>query len=227
MRTLNRGDEPECDSSNHGHERGKDEHSSVDHDRFHLRNGNGNECFVARLISALMFLHGAMLAQGAALNGSFATVPAASVVNLTTQGRIDWVHWGLYTETSLDRKAGVAPQISDFALLDATNGFAFAYQFGDNANGYSWNDGTPTPAVTNTTTGVWSYGTPLIGSGFKITAPADTATRTVKVYVGAFKARGQLEAHLSDGSAKRPRANRTQGGAVHLCDDDQHYAFRD
>jgi hypothetical protein len=142
-----------------------------------------------------------MLAQGAALNGSFATVPTASVVNLTTEGRIDWVHWGLYTETSLDRKANVEPQISDFTPVDATNGFVLVYQFADNANGYSWSDGTPTTSVTNSTTGVWAYGTPLIGSGFQISAPADTATRTLKVFVGAFKARGQLEAYLSDGSA--------------------------
>lgn len=142
-----------------------------------------------------------MSADGATLTGSFGSIPNGSVVDLTAEGASDWAHWGLYTETSLNRKANVMPQISDFALLDATNGFAYVYQFGDNANGYSWSDGTPIAAVTNTTTGVWAYGTPLIGSGFQITAPADTGTRTLKVYVGAFKARGRLEAHLSDGSA--------------------------
>jgi hypothetical protein len=96
----------------------------------------------------------------------------------------------------------VVPQISDFTPQDAPNGFAFIYQFGDNANGYTWRDGTPTSAVTNTTTGVWAYGTPLVGSGFKFTAPADTGTRTLNVYVGSFKARGRLEAFLSDGSAR-------------------------
>src|SRR5262249_53923247 len=109
--------------------------------------------------------------------------------------------WGLYTETSLDRKAGVLPQISDFAVLDDTNGFAFAYQFADNFNGYSWSDGTPTPAVTNTTTGVWTYGIPIIGTGFQITAPADTTVRTFKVYVAVFGAHGKFKAYLSDRSA--------------------------
>src|SRR6266496_5317727 len=125
-------------------------------------------------------------APGPSLSGNLATIPAGTIVNLTSEGEIDWVHWGLYTETSFERKAGVPEQISDFTVLDAPAGFAFAYQFSDNANGYSWNDGTPTAAVTNTTTGVWAYGTPLIGSGFQITAPADTATRTLKVYVGAL-----------------------------------------
>src|SRR5206468_3247773 len=113
----------------------------------------------------------------------------------------DWVHSGLYTGTSPDRKAGVAPLISDFTLLDATNGFAYVYQFADNYNGYAWSDGTPSAAVTNTTTGVWAYGVPAAGSGFLITAPADTTLRTLSVYVGAFAAAGKFEASLSDNSA--------------------------
>jgi hypothetical protein len=139
---------------------------------------------------------------GPSLSGSFSSIAAASVVNLTSEGEIDWLHWGLYNETSLDRKAGVVPQISDFALLDNTNGFASVYQFADNANGYSWSDGTPTVSVTNSTTGVWAYGIPNRETGFQITAPADTATRTLKVYVGAYAARGIFEAYLSDGSAR-------------------------
>ena len=91
--------------------------------------------------------------------------------------------------------------ISDFALLDATNGFSYVYEFADNYNGYTWSDGTPTVAVTNTTTGVWAYGFPAAGSGFQISAPADTTVRTLKVYVGAFAASGKLEASLSDNSA--------------------------
>ncbi len=140
-------------------------------------------------------------APGPSLSGSLATIPAGTAINLTSEGEIDWVHWGLYTETSVDRKANVVPQISDFALLDNTNGYAYAYQFSDNENGYSWSDGSPTPSVIDTTTGVWAYGVPSADSGFSITAPADTATRTLKVYVGAYAAHAKLEAYLSDGSA--------------------------
>jgi hypothetical protein len=166
-------------------------------------NGKRNGRFAALLLSGLAFLGSVTLVDGALLNGSFASVPAGSVVNLTSEGQLDWVHWGLHTETSLDRKANVEPQISDFTPVDASNGFVFVYQFADNANGYGWIDGTPTASVTDSTTGVWAYGTPLIGSGFQLSAPADTETRTLKVYVGAFKARGLLEAYLSDGSASR------------------------
>jgi hypothetical protein len=123
-------------------------------------------------------------APGPGLSGFLSEITTNRVENLTSEGEIDWVHWGLYTETSLDRKAGVVPQISDFTVLDAQTGFAFAYQFSDYANGYSWSDGTPTAAVTNTTTGVWAYGTPPMGSGFQ-SRRRRPATRTLKVYVGA------------------------------------------
>ena len=43
MRALNRGDETERDSSHQRDEESKDEYCAVDCDRFHLRDGNGNE----------------------------------------------------------------------------------------------------------------------------------------------------------------------------------------
>ena len=156
--------------------------------------------FYARRSSIALFLASRFPAGAASLTASFAAIPQGSNVVLTVAGPVDWVHWGLYTETSLDRKAGVAPLISDFTLLDATNGFAYVYEFADNYNGYTWSDGTPTAAVTNTTTGVWAYGVPAAGSGFLITAPADTTLRTLSVYVGAFAAAGKFEASLSDNS---------------------------
>jgi hypothetical protein len=151
------------------------------------------------LFSAL--LCGTHTINGATLTGSFTPISQGSVIDLTTEGPLDWVHWGLYNETSLNRKATVAPQIGDFKVVDATNGFAQAYHYADNYNGYSWNDGNPTVSVTNTPTGVWAYGTPNIGSGFEFTVPADTSARTLKVFVGTFAARARFTASLSDGSA--------------------------
>ncbi|HEU0009822.1 MAG TPA: Ig-like domain-containing protein [Verrucomicrobiae bacterium] len=142
-------------------------------------------------------------ARGAMLSGSFSSLAANSVVNLTTNGPLDWIHWGLYTATSLNRKAGVLPRISDFTELAAagTNAFLFVFQVTDLAHGYSWSDGTPEPVVNDTHTGVWAYGIPSIGTGFEFTVPADTTMRTLKVYVGLFDARGEMTATLSDGSA--------------------------
>src|SRR5262245_8642359 len=118
------------------------------------------------------------------LSVAFDSVPQGSIVDLTSEGKIDWVHWGLHTDSSLHRKAGVTPLIADFVRQDASNGFSYIYQYADNYNGYSWSDGFPETAVTNTPTGVWAYGTPAVGSGFLFTAPADTTLRRLQVYVG-------------------------------------------
>jgi hypothetical protein len=142
------------------------------------------------------------------LSVAFSSVAEGSVVDLTSEGKTDWVHWGLHTDSSLNRKAGVAPRIGDFVRQDASNGFSYVYQYADNSNGYSWGDGFPETAVTNTTTGVWAFGTPAIGSGFLFTVPADTTPRTLKAYVGVFAAVGRIEVSLSDASAP-PYTNAT------------------
>jgi len=130
------------------------------------------------------------LAHAATLSATFTTLPQGSVVNLTAEGALDWVHWGLITETSIDRKAGVPPQIPGFTRIHL-NG---PYQYGDNFNGYSWSDGAPTSSVTNTTTGVWMFGK---SNGFELNVPAGTSTRILKVYVGTYGAVGKFDATLS------------------------------
>ncbi len=134
--------------------------------------------------------------NGGALAGSAAAVAAGSAVDLTTEGTNDWVHWGLFTQNSFNHKAGVAPQISDYFAVNA--GPNEYFQFADNANGYSWWDGTPDTTATNTTTGIYVVG---VGTGFDLEAPATTNAATLRVYVGAFGARGRLRAYLSDFSA--------------------------
>ena len=125
------------------------------------------------------------------LSGSLAT--PSGTQNLTSLGTVDWAHWGLTTAGSFNHKA-VTQQISNFTIV----GTGPANRFTDNAFGYSWTDGTPTGSATNSTTGIYILG---VGNGFKITAPADTTQRTLTVYVSAYKARGQMVAHLSDASS--------------------------
>jgi Bacterial Ig domain len=144
-----------------------------------------------------------LTAEAATLTGTFTDVPQGSNVDLTTAGSIDWVHWGLYTDTSLTRKAGVVPQIGDITAVHGsnTNAFVFVYQYADNYNGYSWTDGTPETTVNATPTGVWAYGIPNLGTGFEFTVPADTTPRTLQVFVGVFSGKGTFQASLSDNSA--------------------------
>jgi hypothetical protein len=123
------------------------------------------------------------------LSGKFTPVPTGIDVNLSVEGPLDWVHWGLYTDSSLDRKAGVTPQIPDFTPIKDNGPF----QYADNYNGYSWSDGFPTQCVTNTPTGVWMYGK---ANGFELHFPADTTPKTLKLYVGTFGAVGTFTATL-------------------------------
>jgi hypothetical protein len=39
----------------------------------------------------------------ATLTGSFSSVAQGSNVNLTAEGKLDWIHWGLYSDSSLNR----------------------------------------------------------------------------------------------------------------------------
>src|SRR5439155_2638929 len=113
--------------------------------------------------------------RAATLIGKFTPVPTGTDVNLTAEGPLDWVHWGLYTDSSLDRKAGVTPQIPDFTPIKMNGPF----QYADNYNGYSWSDGGPTRSATNTPTGVWMYGK---ANGFELQFLADTTPKTLKIY---------------------------------------------
>src|SRR5438309_9600978 len=106
-------------------------------------------------------------ARGATLSVTFTPIPQGTEVDLTAEGPLDWVHWGLYTDSSLDRKAGVTPQIPDFTPINMNGPF----QYADNYNGYSWSDGVPTRRATNTPTGVWMYGK---ANGFELQFIADT-----------------------------------------------------
>jgi hypothetical protein len=135
------------------------------------------------------------------LNGSFSAIAQGSNVNLTAEGNLDWIHWGLYTDSSLNRKATVTPQIRDFIVLyDPNTSYTLAYRYADNYNGYTWSDGTQVVGVTNTPTGVYVVGPlkVLETNGFLITVPADTSLKTLKVYVGTYGARGKFQATLSD-----------------------------
>jgi len=129
---------------------------------------------------------------GGALAGAVAA-PSA-VENLSQLGASDWAHWGLLSDTSFTHKAAVAQQISNYTPV----GGPAAQRYTDNPMGYSWTGGTPTASATNTTTGIWVAG---LNRGFRITAPADTTVRTLKVFVGIWNTQGKMVAQLSDNSA--------------------------
>lgn len=119
--------------------------------------------------------------------------PPASV-NLTAEGTADWTHWGLSGASSFNRKSGVSPQISNYTKI----GTGSVGSFNDNSVLYSWSDGSPTGSAVNSGGALYFTG---LNRGYELNIPADTNTRTLKLYVGVYAGQGRLEAILSDASA--------------------------
>ncbi|MHC1764446.1 MAG: hypothetical protein AB9869_09080 [Verrucomicrobiia bacterium] len=145
-------------------------------------------------VSVLLSLLLPAAGQAAALSGVYEVLASASTVNLTTEGTLDWAHWGRTSPTDFNHRADVTPQISNFTLI----GQGPILQFADNFTGYSWSNGTPTARATRSTSGIYVNSD---DNGFEISVPADTTVKTLKVYVGAYAAQMHFEASLSDNSA--------------------------
>jgi energy-coupling factor transporter ATP-binding protein EcfA2 len=125
-------------------------------------------------------------AIGGALGGSSTT--SSATVNITAAGTSDWVKW-----PNSIRKATGNNQISTLV----TAGRTAAQTYTNDQRSVAWSDGTPTASGSDQS-GLYVSG---LGTGFQITAPADTTTRTLSFYVGGSNSGGALIAHLSDGSA--------------------------
>jgi hypothetical protein len=122
------------------------------------------------------------------LSASLATPNTSN--DLAAEGSADWAHWGLFTATSFDHKTGVPQQISNYSAFEAE-----PFNYSDNLEGYSWTGGTPTSTANDSHTGLYFAG---LNNGFEITVDADTTVKTLKLYVGAYAARGRLQGYLSD-----------------------------
>jgi hypothetical protein len=122
----------------------------------------------------------------ASLAGS-STVSSAAV-NITQAGVTDWATW-----PNNVHKATGGSQISTVVRV----GSVPLQSYSNDARTVTWSDGTPTASGSDQA-GLSVSG---VGSGFLITAPADTTSRTLNVYVGGSNSSGLLIAHLSDGSA--------------------------
>jgi serine/threonine protein kinase len=126
------------------------------------------------------------------LAGSFAE-QGSQVYNLTTEGTLDWVDWGLNTAQDVNRKRGVPEQVSTFTLI----GNGTVQRDDQYSNTYIWSDGTPV-AVEDPPPNQAVYGIDVVGlnNGFRISVQASTTARTLRLYIGTKLARGQLTATL-------------------------------
>lgn len=131
---------------------------------------------------------------GGSLSGTMNENTAAT--NLTVNGTADWAHWGLNSSVdAFNRKAGVQQLISNYSSLLETSPSA-TLASGDRS--YNWTGGTPTASASNVRTGLF---TKELNNGFELTVPATSTQRTLRLYVGAFRATGTLSVALSDDSA--------------------------
>jgi hypothetical protein len=126
------------------------------------------------------------------LSGSGAATLA--MIDLTTEGTLDWAHYGYPTSGDMDNKANVTSQISYYKTLSGNTATVFA----NNPSSFAWEDGVLTATVSGTTTGMYRTS---VADGFRITVPASTQPRTLQVYVGGYRSNGKLTASLSDQSA--------------------------
>jgi hypothetical protein len=129
--------------------------------------------------------------QTGGVTGVAATPP--SLVDLSAEGSVDWVHWGLIrADRILHRKKGVPARIGELVR----RGEREVHTYENNPTAYTWSDGAPTEKITRTRSGIFSYGA---DGQFEFTVPADSETpRILKVYVGVWRANGRLEAFLGD-----------------------------
>jgi hypothetical protein len=121
---------------------------------------------------------------------TIARVAAPGTIDLPSEGSRDWVHWGLGSTFSLERKAS-----GGFAILEGPP-TAPRFRHGLSAQKFSWLDGNPILTSDGTPTGVRTCGK---GNGFTLSAPASTSSRTLRIYAGALAGRGKLTAKLSTG----------------------------
>jgi hypothetical protein len=127
-------------------------------------------------------------------------------VDLTSEGTVDWAHWGLDNTNSFDDKATGGTAISNLAASPAGS-------FGGSPFTASWSDGTPHMDESQTSSGVLENQ----GSTMTITAPADTTLRTLRVYVGVQGSSAQLDVSLSDDSATAATATLTSDQTLNVC----------
>lgn len=116
------------------------------------------------------------------------TGTAPSSVDLSAEGSVDWVHWGLRSPGSINRKAGGAQAITD------EGGTGPRERSDTSPQRFSWRDGAPDRTASGSTTSVFSCG---LDGGFRFSVAAGPQTRTLRFYAGVLRATGRLEVSLS------------------------------
>jgi hypothetical protein len=123
---------------------------------------------------------------------------AASTVDLTAIGTLDWAHWGFSKPDDFDHKATGNGLISNFVELGGTT----TKQYSSSITTFSWSDGLDGggrhPSTNGTPTSVYTNN---VGGGYRVVVPAGTTPRRLIFYAGLINAQGRMQIALTDASA--------------------------
>ena len=119
-------------------------------------------------------------------------------VNLTTDGTLDWVHWGYSGSTGPVRKKDVTPLLSTFTHAGTTVSTGSFENTGWPIR-MSWTDGQSPGSGSNSGWYVYFTNTPDVV--VTMSAPASTTQRTYSLYVGVGDVNARVEASLDDNTA--------------------------
>lgn len=142
-------------------------------------------------------------------------VEPGSVLNLTEEGSLDWVH---ITGDEVNRKSG-SEGLIQWENLDPDSSLSTAK---DSAMGYTWTDGDTTPEQTDYTyTGVFNYrgidtGTVEEYAGYRIVIPAADETRTLTFVSGIWQASAEIGITVNDSETPVYTTELTAGGTAEM-----------
>lgn len=111
-------------------------------------------------------------------------------VALTSEGLLDWAHWGLDSASDYNHKTAVASQLLDFKPVGAKAPEPLV----GGATSFSWTDGAPTASAISTDGIAWVG----LHEGFQLAVPAVSEPRRLRLYIGVNAGTGRIHAELSD-----------------------------
>lgn len=127
-------------------------------------------------------------------------IAASSTITLSTVGATDWVQWGRSAVGDINRRSGATTLIGALQPINAATPIRIATPAAWPA--LAWTGGTPTATEAGTHGAIsFAYADAVAGSGFRVTAPAATAVRTLHLYVGAYLATGTVTATVGGASS--------------------------
>ena len=105
-----------------------------------------------------------------------------TLVDLSAQGKADWVHWGYVAlPRVVNRKATPSPLVSELTRI----GTMPFHTFENNPAPYAWQDGAPVAVMASSNSGLFVDGR---DNGFGFSVLADGKPRVLRMYAGYWGA---------------------------------------